>query len=283
MKLIPAAHFTFEQLTEAYNQTRVDYLVPMPMNVARLREYVHAYDVDLAASIVSVNDDDDDDEILGIGMLGVRPGRGWITRLGVLPTSRRKGVGRLLMDGLLAEAEKRSLPTIWLEVIKGNQPAYRLFRRYGFVDTRELVVARRPPTTESTAPLHDQIREVVTLDHEGALDLLEQRRRRPNWLLESESMRNIANLTALDVTLKDGGRGWVVYHAGVFQLTRIVVDVPQGDPAAVSATVLQLLHQRHSTQDAVMENLPVEDPLWQGFQQAGYFEAFRRLEMVRET
>ena len=56
MKIVPASHYTFEQLTEAYNQTRVDYLVPMPMNVARLREYAHAYDVDLDGSCVAVDE-----------------------------------------------------------------------------------------------------------------------------------------------------------------------------------------------------------------------------------
>lgn len=32
IRLIPTSQFTIEQLTAIYNQTRVDYLVPMPMN-----------------------------------------------------------------------------------------------------------------------------------------------------------------------------------------------------------------------------------------------------------
>ena len=34
LNLIPVSAFSYEELTEAYNQTRVDYIVPMPMNVA---------------------------------------------------------------------------------------------------------------------------------------------------------------------------------------------------------------------------------------------------------
>jgi len=30
IKLVPASQFTIEQLTAIYNQTRVDYLLPMP-------------------------------------------------------------------------------------------------------------------------------------------------------------------------------------------------------------------------------------------------------------
>lgn len=84
-----ASEFTFEELTHAYNQTRIDYIVPMPMNVRRLQEYVHNYDVDMDRSVVAMSDG----HILGISMLGVRPGRCWSTRLGVLPVKRRRGTG----------------------------------------------------------------------------------------------------------------------------------------------------------------------------------------------
>ena len=81
MDILLADSFTFEELTEAYNQTRVDYVVPMPMNVAKLREYVRVYDVSLNHSVVAIGED----LMLGLGMLGVRQNRCWITRLGVLP------------------------------------------------------------------------------------------------------------------------------------------------------------------------------------------------------
>ena len=87
MDLVPANHFTYEQLVDAYNQTRIDYVVPMPMNVARMREYSRVYDIDLARSVVAL----EDNIMQGLGMLGVRDNRTWITRLGVLtsgPTER---------------------------------------------------------------------------------------------------------------------------------------------------------------------------------------------------
>jgi len=65
-QLAPASRFTIEQLTAAYNQTRVDYLVPMPMNAARLAEYIQHYDVDLERSAVALADE----QMLGLGMLG---------------------------------------------------------------------------------------------------------------------------------------------------------------------------------------------------------------------
>ena len=83
IKLIPASQFTIEQLTAIYNQTRVDYLVSMPMNSTRLAEYISMYDVDLDHSRIALLDN----VLLGVAMQSVRDGRAWLTRLSVLPNT----------------------------------------------------------------------------------------------------------------------------------------------------------------------------------------------------
>lgn len=276
MELYPASKFTYEELTDAYNETRVDYLVPMPMNVARLMEYCRVYDVSLEHSCVAV----EEGTLLGLGMLGVRQGRGWITRLGVLPAGRRKGTGSALMTGLIDSAKRDHLETVWLEVIKGNGPAHQLFRKFGFEETRELIVARRAPKAELNEAIFDKVKRITTLNHEDAIILLSHREERPNWLNETESQQNVRNLSALLVELKNGGRGWVTYHAGLLQLTRLIVEVTIGDPTEVTEAVLSVLHQRHKRQDSIAENL-CEDEKWLGFQKVGYFDSFRRIEMKR--
>jgi hypothetical protein len=40
MELIPANAFTLQELADAYNETRIDYIIPMPMTVERLRDYI---------------------------------------------------------------------------------------------------------------------------------------------------------------------------------------------------------------------------------------------------
>ncbi len=281
MKLVSADHYSLAQLTEAYNQTRVDYIVPMPMNEARLREYIRCYDVDLSASWVAV----DGGIVLGLGMLGIREGRAWITRVGVLPSGRRRGIGRKIIEALLATAERRNLGTVWLEVIKGNTPAYQLFISKGFKETRELLVARRPPRPNRNG--HDlednQFADgrVTSLDRQEVLALLADRKTKPNWLNEGESLWHFEYLSGLRIDLSNQEIGWAGFHPKMLQLTNIVVDVIDGDPAIVTSAVLGALHKYYSTQDAVMENLPVSDPVWPGFQAAGYFDSFRRIEMKR--
>ncbi|UCG23767.1 MAG: GNAT family N-acetyltransferase [Chloroflexota bacterium] len=281
MQLHRASHFTLQQLTDAYNQTRVDYIVPMPMNVARLQEYIDAYDIDLEASWVAM----DGKIIFGLGMLGVRRSRAWITRVGVLPIGRRQGTGRAIVNKLIESAGQRRCRQLWIEVIAGNKPAQQLFLTGGFHPEREMLVARRPPS--HTSPLSEEglargaRLTIAELEHSEVLALLSERHERPNWLNETESFRSDENIRGLSVGNNEVGQGWVVYKADRYQLTHIVVEALTGDPAQVAASVLQGLHRRYPTQDAVLENLPADSPLWSGFQSLGYFEVFRRQEMFK--
>ena len=129
IEIIPANKFTIQELVELYNQTRVDYLVPMPMNEERLAEYIHTFDVDLSLSCVARTGDG---QALGLSMLGARPPLAWITRLGVLPIIRRSGAGDALMDAMLAYAQNLGMEETHLEVIRNNVPAHRLFLKKGF-------------------------------------------------------------------------------------------------------------------------------------------------------
>jgi len=270
--LVPASRFTYEELVAAYNQTRVDYIVPMPMNAARLREYVHTYDVDMAASVVAV----EDGQILGLAMLGVRPERTWVTRLGVLPVKRRRGIGRLLMEHLIAHSRRLDVSHVTLDVIKHNDPAYSLFLKLGFYDVRELLVVRRPPGPPA---IHVDSYSCKVLDGGQAIELLRRRRDAPSWLNETASLVNGGNLAALQVELADGGRGWLVYQMTVFQLSRLVIQAEAGEPHRVALALLHALHKYHPTLDTKTENLPADSPYWPAMQEMGYLESFRRIEM----
>lgn len=271
-EVVPASQFTFEELTEAYNQTRVDYIVPMPMNAARLRKYVHNYDVDMDASAVAI----DGDQILGLAMLGVRPGHTWITRLGVLPVRRRCGAGRTLMEYLIQQSRRLKVDYVILEVIEGNEPAHRLFQKLGFRDLRDLLVIRRPPAPPAmdVAPY-----SVRSLHYHQAVTLLSQRRSVPSWLDERPSLENAGNLAGLLVELGTGDWGWLMYQNTIFRLGRLVFQTGAGDPHQVALALGHALHTLHPAQDTNSENLPAEDPHWPALQELGYLESFRRIEM----
>lgn len=272
--LIPAGAFSFEELTEAYNHTRVDYMVPMPMNANKLREYVDNYDINMEASAVAV----DGNELLGLAMLGVREGRAWITRLGVIRSNRRRGTGTALVDHLISRARQKNLERITIEVIKDNVPAHNLFTKKRFSATRELLVLRRPP---GTPQIETPPAAAEHLGYAAAKQLLDQRTSQPSWIDEKESLLNAGNLAAIKVTLSNGGNGWLVYQNTVFQLGRIVIQTEAGNPLEVGRALLYHLHHQHPAQDTKTENLPLKDPHWPVFKEFGYLEMFHRIEMVK--
>ncbi len=278
VQLVSASQFTIEQLTAAYNHTRVDYLVPMPMNASRLAEYVHVYDVDLPASVVAV----DHDTILGLAMLGLRPGRAWVTRMGVLPVSRRRGVGQMLLNHLLRTGEQKGVAHIVLEVIQNNLPAYNLFLHSGFTPRRELLVMRRPPSPPSVAPQG----EAAWHDHAEALRLLQHRADQPSWITETESIARAPNIQVLTLTLPEGGQGWLVFQAQTLRgipllLSRLILHTEAGGPVTVACHLLAHLYNRFPDLDTQTENVADADPHLPAYRQLGFFESFRRNEMLR--
>jgi len=272
-KLIPASEFTIEELTYAYNQTRVDYLVPMPMNAKRLEEYVHHYDVDMERSVVAMYRDD----MLALGMLGMRPGRSWITRLGVLPVKRRGGVGESIMRYMLARSDEKGVPLCILEVIKNNAPAHQLFLKCDFHELRELLILRRPPGSPQVLPVGKE----RWMDQEEALRYLNSHPVAQAWTNHSETYVNAGDMRGLYVEC-DGGSGWMIFRCQRFMLTHFVMHTEAGDPYAVGMELLCRLHQKFPMKDTYVENITEDDSQLQAMYDMGYIEAFRRIEMHRK-
>lgn len=280
VEIIPADRFTIQELTDLYNKTRVDYVVPMPMNADRLAEYVHDFDVDLHHSCVARHVDG---EILGLSMLGFRNGIAWITRLGVLPSTRRTGAGSALMNSMLENAEKLGAKETHLEVIKNNEPAYRLFLKKGFIETGTYLVMRHAPR-----PRENSLRGALTwLTYDGALEKLATYPGHITWINAYESMRNSPNTEGLYIELPNGSSGWVVYRNTKFTLrstlSHLIVHTEQGDPFEVGMQLLWHLHTKHSHHDTYAENIHEEDPHLPAFQSLGYFTNFSRIEMRRPS
>ncbi len=77
-------------------------------------------------------------ELLGtvqliIGLPDNQPHRGDVAKLMVAPAARRRGVARLLMQALEAEARSRNLRTLVLDTVTGS-PADSLYRQLGWIE-----------------------------------------------------------------------------------------------------------------------------------------------------
>ena len=273
--VVATSRYSFKELADIYNQTRVDYIVPMPMNARRMEEYVRDYDIDLDASFVSLNTDS---EPTGVGMLGIRDDRAWITRLGVIPHGRGRKTGLFLMDVMLAEARSRKSRLVQLEVIKGNEPAYRLFSKLGFLETRELLVSRRPPAAPVANPQFDSA-EVTPLTDDEITTRLQQYDAGASWVEEGKSILQAGSLKGFEVTLTTGAKGWLIFQNKAFQIAHIVLGEPDKLSAEMAQALLYHLHRQYPQKDTSVENIAVDSRFWPAYQSLGYMESFRRIEM----
>ena len=276
LELIPAAQFSIQELTDLYNQTRVDYLVPMPMSVDRLAEYICDFDVNLDCSCIARTNDG---QVLGLGLLGVRENWAWVSRLGVIPNIRRSGAGAALMDYMLEKAEALYTEETHLEVIKNNEPAYRLFLKKGFSDTDIYLVLRRAPKAISE-PLDGIIK---WLDRGEAIKILRTYPHHLTWINALASMYNAPDVEGIQIRLPGGGTGWLIYRRQKFFFSHLVMHTMQGDPVEVGTQLLLNLYSQNPRMDTYAENIHENDPHLPAFKALSYFENFSRIEMRRNN
>jgi ribosomal protein S18 acetylase RimI-like enzyme len=136
MELVPASTLDPVRLAALFTAGYEGYAVPVHIDETMLGFMVDASSLDLDRSRVALRDG----EPVGVALLGVRSDRGWIGGLGVVTAARRHGVGLALMESVLSEAWRAGLREVSLEVLEGNESAFRLYERLGFAEARMLEV-----------------------------------------------------------------------------------------------------------------------------------------------
>jgi ribosomal-protein-alanine N-acetyltransferase len=72
------------------------------------------------------------DEVVGYAGLCDYPDEAFVQTMAVTRSRQGEGIGAALLEDLLAEAERRRHSRVLLEVRVDNEPAQRLYARYGF-------------------------------------------------------------------------------------------------------------------------------------------------------
>ena len=73
--------------------------------------------------------------LAGFAMMDFGEERAHLVLLAVLPAQRRRGVGRALLEWLLASARTAGMASIHLELRADNEAARRFYRALGFAET----------------------------------------------------------------------------------------------------------------------------------------------------
>lgn len=66
------------------------------------------------------------------GLAVAPPDEAWVQNIAVRRDAQRRGIGRVLLEALLAEAARQGTRCVLLEVAVDNAPAQRLYAAYGF-------------------------------------------------------------------------------------------------------------------------------------------------------
>lgn len=88
---------------------------------------------ELANGHYYVVDLDEDGRVAGYAGLAVSPpDEAWVQNVAVRRDRQRLGRGRAMLEELLAEASRRRVSSVLLEVAVDNAPAQKLYAAYGF-------------------------------------------------------------------------------------------------------------------------------------------------------
>lgn len=119
----------FAALLACFNESFSDYAIPFVLDEARLTEIVARRGVRLDQSVGAF----EGDRMVGFTLNGVDADRAYDSGTGVVPSHRRAGVGRQLME---ASFELLRGKTYVLEVLEVNEKAAAMYLSIGFEETR---------------------------------------------------------------------------------------------------------------------------------------------------
>ena len=143
----PASDYPIPDLVRFLNHGFEGYLIPIHFEPPQFLTMLRKDNVDLTASRVLLADD----KPSGIALIARR---GWTSRLaamGITREMRGKKAGSWFMEKLAHEARERSDREMVLEVIEQNEPAVRLYQKYGFQSVRRLIGFIRSAKSENRA------------------------------------------------------------------------------------------------------------------------------------
>lgn len=263
LSLIPADQVDLDALTLAFNRGFTDYFVPLAQTPESLTAMIETNDVSLADSLVAL---DSTSAPVGIGLLALRPPRGWVAGMGVAPMWRGQGQGEALMRGLIARCRSRGLRLLQLEVLEQNDPARRLYQRLHFVERRHLLIYSGPLASRSGPLLPGPGLATASLDPMDALASFEALHAvEPSWQREPQSLAYMApRLKGVGLWEGDNLAAYVLYNdlaAGLPVLDAGARAATPQQRAAYVEILLRMLVAGRPRMAVRAINVPPRDPL----------------------
>jgi ribosomal protein S18 acetylase RimI-like enzyme len=176
IQVVRLAQERLDELIDAQNEIFSDYIIPMKSSKQFFIDFQNSVGGDMRNVIVALSDK----HIIGYVNPVVDGREGWIGGVGVIPSARGKGVGKMLMTAAEDFCREKGVSEVSLEVIEGNLRAQRLYEKLGYSATRKYLTAEgRPARFEGfgTMPIKANMSEVLALHERSYKDTCWQRRK----------------------------------------------------------------------------------------------------------
>ncbi len=201
---------TIQQCVHVWNEGFRDYLVPLHMTPQSFLARFVNEGLDPELSLVAF----DGDEPVGFVMSGVRIIDGqkvaWNGGTGVVPSHRRQGVGKALMEATLAAYRREGVKLALLEAISENEKAIALYEQmgYGITDRLEILVHDGAFAAEPFGPVENGAYR-LTRGLPRDVGVLPFYRHLAAWQTQWHSIKDGESLTVFD----EGGQavGYALY------------------------------------------------------------------------
>ena len=214
----------FDLVLEKFLEAFSDYPHRFDFDAVRFRNHINLNAVDLDRSVGCFANG----EMVGFTLNGFGDWNGLPTvydaGTGVVPKMRRRGVSKAMFDFMLPEFKAAGARQLLLEVIVGNEPAVKLYKKLGFTVNRDLLLLEAPPDQKIMARLNPDIdvRPVpaADLDHlTGGWD------GNPSWQNSNAAVkRSEPNKTILGAFLAGRFLGYIVFSTGLGRIAQLYVD-----------------------------------------------------------
>lgn len=246
------------QLAAALQLAYSDYLAPVQFTPQLAAEHVTRNSIDLCRSPYWHNPNG---ELVGLSLLGIRQGRGWVGGFGLSPQYRGQQLAAPLLAATVQSARQAGLASLQLEVLAGNVRASNVYRQGGFQDRRR-VSALFPVHEMPALALGDFVDPRIFLRE---LPPAVWQRELP-WALDGRRGQALRH-----------GDDWLIFRADT-QGTVLLHGHCRS--AATLQQLLGALRHHYPDRMPMITNEPVDSPLHAQLRELGWEERYPQTEML---
>lgn len=279
VELIRASTLPLERLTSLWNEAFQDYYVPMRLTGERYAQLVRRELISLPDSFVALADG----EPAGFALAGLRrrDGRllGYDAGTAVVPTRRRLGLARRLMEAMLDRFAELGVERVTLTAVSANRQAIALYQSLGFSELRQLSCWERVGKASMSVQTTDGL-DIIPVPP-GTVRFLQSAcyRQTPEWqncpdgdkLQTAEALLTLWRGRPIGYAVFAGKDPLYLYQLGV---------VPEWRRRGLARAMLQAIGSKRPHRNLIYLNHPAEEQEGSAWlQNVGFTVFLQQLEM----